>query len=107
ALLDSTDIFPDGASQWEKSVVDLYTRDGGRWGVPQIWDSIALFYNKALVQEAGVGPSALAFDPAAESDSLREAGAALTVDGNGAHPSEDGCGVDSRKQFGFISQADR
>src|SRR5699024_2773082 len=107
ALLDINEIIPDGASQWEKSVVDLYTRDGGLWGVPQIWDSIALFYNKALVQEAGVDPSALAFDPAAESDSLREAGAALTVDGNGAHPGEDGFDVDSRKQFGFNSQADR
>src|SRR5699024_8380260 len=83
ALLDINEIVPDGASQWEKSVVDLYTRDGGLWGVPQIWDSIALFYNKALVEEAGVDPSALAFDPAAESDSLREAGVALTVDGNG------------------------
>src|SRR5699024_3134709 len=76
ALLDINEIVPDGASQWEKSVVDLYTRDGGLWGVPQIWDSIALFYNKALVEEAGVGPTALAFDPAAESESLREAGAA-------------------------------
>lgn len=107
ALLDINEIIPDGASQWEKSVVDLYTRDGGLWGVPQIWDSIALFYNKALVEEAGVDPSALAFDPAADSDSLREAGAALTVDGNGAHPGEDGFDVDSREQFGFNSQADR
>src|SRR5699024_5949620 len=107
ALLDINEIIPDGASQWEKSVVDLYTRDGGLWGVPQIWDSIALFYNKALVEEAGVDPSALAFGPAADSASLREAGAALTVDGNGAHPGEDGFDVDSREQFGFNSQADR
>src|SRR5699024_1908830 len=48
ALLDINEIIPDGASQWEQAVVDLYTRDGGLWGVPQIWDSIALFYNKDL-----------------------------------------------------------
>lgn len=107
ALLDINEIVPDGAAQWEKSVVDLYTRDGGLWGVPQIWDSIALFYNKSLVEEAGVDPSALAFDPAADSDSLREAGAALTVDGAGKHPGEDGFDADSREQFGFNSQADR
>src|SRR5699024_10821268 len=107
ALLDINEVVPGGASQWEKSVVGLSTRDGGLWGGSQVWDSIALFYNKARVQEAGVDPSALAFDPAAESDSLREAGAALTVDGNGAHPGEDGFDVDSRKQFGFNSQADR
>ncbi|HEX7350528.1 sugar ABC transporter substrate-binding protein [Brachybacterium sp.] len=107
ALLDIHEVVPDGAAQWEKSVVDLYTRDGGLWGVPQIWDSIALFYNKTLVEEAGVDPSALAFDPTADSDSLREAGATLTVDGAGKHPGEDGFDADSREQFGFNSQADR
>lgn len=107
ALLDINEVVPDGAAQWEKSVVDLYTRDGGLWGVPQIWDSIALFYNKALVEEAGVDPSALAFDPTAETDSLRDAGTKLTIDGEGKHPGEDGFDVDSREQFGFNSQADR
>ena len=106
-LLDINEVVPDGASQWEKAVVDLYSRDGGLWGVPQIWDSIAVFYNKALVEEAGVDPSALAFDPAADTDSLREAGRKLTVDGEGRHPGEDGFDVDSRAQFGFNSQADR
>ena len=106
-LLDINEVVPDGASQWEKAVVDLYSRDGGLWGVPQIWDSIAVFYNKALVEEAGVDPSALAFDPAADTDSLRDAGRKLTVDGEGRHPGEDGFDVDSRAQFGFNSQADR
>ncbi|MDN5901046.1 MAG: extracellular solute-binding protein [Brachybacterium sp.] len=107
ALLDINQVIPDGAAQWEQSVVDLYTRDGGLWGVPQIWDSIALFYNKALVEEAGVDPSSLAFDPTADTDSLREAGTELTVDGAGKHPGEDGFDADSREQFGFNSQADR
>ncbi|WP_394214060.1 extracellular solute-binding protein [Brachybacterium vulturis] len=107
ALLDINQVIPDGAGQWEQSVVDLYTRDGGLWGVPQIWDSIALFFNKALVEEAGVDPSALAFDPTTETDSLREAGTVLTVDGAGKHPGEDGFDVDSREQFGVNSQADR
>lgn len=106
-LLDINEVVPDGASQWEKAVVDLYSRDGGLWGVPQIWDSIAVFYNKALVEEAGVDPSALAFDPTADTDSLREAGRKLTADGEGRHPGEDGFDVDSRAQFGFNSQADR
>lgn len=106
-LLDINEIIPDGASQWEKSVVDLYTRDGGLWGVPQIWDSIALFYHKGLVEEADVDPAALSFDPTAETDSLRDAGKALTVDGDGKHPGDDGFDADSRTQFGFNSQADR
>ncbi|MGO2360233.1 MAG: extracellular solute-binding protein [Brachybacterium tyrofermentans] len=106
-LLDINEVVPDGAAQWEKSVVDLYTRDGGLWGVPQIWDSIAVFYNKALVEEAGVDPSALAFDPTAETDELRDAGKALTLDKAGKHPGEDGFDADAREQFGFNSQADR
>ncbi|MEE1617799.1 ABC transporter substrate-binding protein [Brachybacterium sp. J153] len=107
ALLDINEVIPDGAAQWEPSVVELYTRDGGLWGVPQIWDSIALFYNAALLEEAGVDPSALAFDPAAATDSLRDAARALTVDGAGLHPGEDGFDPDTRAQFGFNSQADR
>ncbi len=106
-LLDINEVVPDGASQWEQSVVDLYSRDGGLWGVPQIWDSIALFYNKTLVDAAGVDPSALTFDPAAETDALRDAARALTVDGAGLHPGEAGFDVNSRAQFGFNSQADR
>lgn len=106
-LLDINEIVPDGASQWEQSVVDLYSRDGGLWGVPQIWDSIALFYNKTLVDAAGVDPSALAFDPAAGTDPLRDAARALTVDGAGLHPGEAGFDPNSRAQFGFNSQADR
>lgn len=106
-LLDINEVVPDGASQWEESVVELYTRDGGLWGVPQIWDSIALFYNKDLTDEAGVDPNGLAFDPSADSDPLREAATALTLDGEGRHPGEDGFDADSRTQFGFNSQADR
>ncbi|MFC7375039.1 extracellular solute-binding protein [Brachybacterium sp. GCM10030267] len=106
-LLDINEVVPDGAEQWEPSVVDLYSRDGGLWGVPQIWDSIALFYNKGLVEAAGVDPANLSFDPSAESDPLRDAGKALTVDGEGRHPGDEGFDVDSRAQFGFNSQADR
>jgi multiple sugar transport system substrate-binding protein len=93
--------------KWEKAVVDLYTRDGKLWGVPQIWDSIALFYNKKLVEDADIDPTELSFDPSADSDPLREAGKALTVDKDGKHPGDDGFAKDSRKVYGFNSQADR
>lgn len=106
-LLDINEVLPDAADQWEDSVVELYSRDGGLWGVPQLWDSIALFYNKQLVEEAGADPSALEFDPSAETDSLREAATKLTLDGEGRHPGEDGFDANGRSQFGFNSQADR
>lgn len=106
-LLDITDVVTEGRDKWEKAVVDLYTRDGGLWGVPQLWDSIALFSNSDLLEEAGVDPTTLSFDPAADSDPLREAGRALTLDKAGKHPGDDGFDADSRTQFGVNSQADR
>lgn len=106
-LLNIDDTVTEGTDQWEKSIVDLYTRDGGLWGVPQLWDSIALFYNRALTDAAGVDPATLSFDPAAATDPLRDAARVLTVDGAGKHPGDEGFAVDSRAQFGFNSQADR
>ena len=106
-LLAIDEVVGSGTGDWEKAVVDLYTREDHLWGVPQLWDSIALYYNKALVDAAGIDPAALRFDPSAASDALREAGAALTVDGAGRHPGEEGFDAASRTQFGFNSQADR
>ncbi|MDO5644255.1 MAG: sugar ABC transporter substrate-binding protein [Dermabacter sp.] len=97
----------DAQGSWEKAVVDLYTRDGSLWGIPQIWDSIALFYNKNLTDAAGVDPTSLAFDPAASTDTLRDAAAALTTDAEGRHPGDEGFDAASRTVFGFNSQADR
>lgn len=81
----------EAQTNWVDAVVELYTRDGSLWGVPQIWDSIALYYNKKLVDEAKVRIDELAFDPAANTDPLRDAAKALTKDG----------------VFGFNSEADR
>ncbi len=106
-LMNISDVVTDDTDKWVKSVVDLYTRDGALWGVPQLWDSIALFYNKTLTDAAGVDPTQLRFDPAADTDPLRDAGRALTVDGAGKHPGEDGFDAGSRSQYGFNSQADR
>jgi len=106
-LLAIDEVVTEGADQWERSVVDLYTREGTLWGVPQLWDSIALFYNVGLVEAAGVDVSALSFDPAAATDPLREAARALTLDGEGRTPGTEGFDPDTRTQFGINSQADR
>lgn len=106
-LMNISDVVTDGTDKWVKSVVDLYTRDGALWGVPQLWDSIALFYNRSLTDAAGIDPTQLRFDPAAGTDPLRDAGRALTVDGGGRHPGDDGFDANTRSQYGFNSQADR
>lgn len=107
ALLDIDEALGEDHDEWEQSVVDLYTRDGVNYGVPQLWDSIALFYNVDLVEEAGVDVSDLQWRPGAgEGDSLLEAATALTTDAEGRHPDEDGFAADARQTYGFNSQAD-
>lgn len=106
-LVNISETVKENADKWQKAVVDLYTRDGALWGVPQLWDSIALFYNKSLTDKAGVDPTKLAFDPAAKTDALRDAATKLTLDEGGKHPGEPGFDPAKRKQFGFNAQADR
>lgn len=97
---------PD-TSLWQSSVVDLYSREGALWGVPQIWDSIALFYNKTLLDEAGIDPEALAFNPSLETDPLKEAAKILIRDFEGRRFDEEGFVADNLSIYGFNSQVDR
>ncbi|MGC5617601.1 ABC transporter substrate-binding protein [Georgenia sp. Z1491] len=106
-LLDIDETLGEDHDEWEQSVVDLYTRDGVNYGVPQLWDSIALFYNADLVEEAGIDVADLQWRPdAADGDTLLEAATALTTDAEGRHPGDDGFDADARETYGFNSQAD-
>src|SRR5262245_25913362 len=74
----------DAKSKWKQSVVDIYTRDGKLWGVPQLWDSIALYYNKSLVAAAGIDPASLKWSPGGgASDTFLAAAQKLTLDQSG------------------------
>lgn len=106
-LLDIGETVGNDHDAWVESTAKLYERDGKLWGVPQIWDSIALFYNKKLVEEAGIDPANLTWAPGGgEGDTLIAAAKKLTKDDAGKHPGEDGFNPDKRVQFGFNSQAD-
>ena len=37
----------------------LWTRDGARFGLPKDWDTVAVIYNKAILEEAGVSEEEL------------------------------------------------
>lgn len=94
-------------SQWKQSVVDIYTRDGKLWGVPQLWDSIALYYNKDLVAAAGIDPSTLKWAPGGgASDTFLAAAQKLTLDQNGKSAGQAGFDPAKIKQFGFNSALD-
>ncbi|MFI1988548.1 ABC transporter substrate-binding protein [Actinoplanes sp. NPDC020271] len=97
----------DDTGEWTKSVVELYTRGGKLWGVPQLWDSIALYYNKDLVTAAGVDPAALSWDPSLPSDRFRAALRRLTVDSAGKHPGEAGFNPQRITTYGFNAALDQ
>jgi multiple sugar transport system substrate-binding protein len=112
-LLDITAALGDDHDEWEQSVVDLYTRDGTLWGVPQLWESIALYYNRDLVEAAGVDPTALTWGPPSgegeqvgTDDTLLTAARALTTDAAGRHPGDAGFDAAAIQTFGIDAQAD-
>lgn len=94
-------------AQWKQSVVDIYTRNGKLWGVPQLWDSIALYYNKDLVAAAGIDPSTLKWSPAGgASDTFLPAARKLTLDQAGKSAGQAGFDPAKIKQFGFNAALD-
>lgn len=106
-LVDITKTLGEDHDKWNQDVVDLYTRDGKLWGVPQLSDSLALFYNKSLVEAAGIDPATLKWDPSGAGDTFLPAAEKLTTDSAGKHPGEDGFNAtDPNMVWGFNAQAD-
>ena len=80
-LLDLTDRIADSdkidMSKYPEDITELYTYDGKNYAIPKDVDTIALWYNKTLFDEAG-----LAYPTADWTwDDLYEAAKALTKDG--------------------------
>lgn len=106
-LINISDTLGDDHDEWVQSVTDLYMRDDSLWGVPQLWDSIALYYNKDLVEAAGIDVNDLTWAAdGGEGDTLLAAATALTTDSEGRHPGEEGFNADDRQTYGFNAQAD-
>lgn len=107
-LINITEELGDQTSGWKQSVIEQYTRDGALWGVPQLWDSIALFYNKELVDAANVDPATLRWDPSdAASDTLLPAAQSMTIDAAGNTADQPGFDPATIEQFGFNAALDQ
>ncbi|MDY5584423.1 MAG: sugar ABC transporter substrate-binding protein [Arcanobacterium sp.] len=106
-LLDISETLGTDHDEWQQSVVDLYTYKGKLWGVPQIWDSIALFYNKDQVSAAGVDPTNLTWAAnGGDGDTFIEAAKKLTLDANGKNATEADFDAANIKTYAFNAQAD-
>lgn len=63
----------------------LWQKDGARYGLPKDWDTIAVFYNKTMLEEAGIDPAVMedwTWNPE-DGGSYQEVIAQLTLDRNG------------------------
>jgi multiple sugar transport system substrate-binding protein len=92
-----TDIYYPG-------LADLWSRDGKRYGLPKDWDTIAVIYNTALLEAAGVDPAIMdewTWNPE-DGGTFGETIAKLTIDANGKNALDPDFDKSNIAQYGFI-----
>lgn len=85
-------------------VADLWQKDGVRYGLPKDWDTMAVIYNKQMVDAAGIDPAALrtwTWNPQ-DGGSFETIAAQLTLDENGRSPHNPSFNPQTVTQFGFL-----
>lgn len=103
--LDAT-LEADGfdVSNYQEGLADLWVgQDGQRYGLPKDFDTVAIFYNKALIEAAGVDEAELAsldWNPE-DGGSYEKMIAHLTVDTNGVRGDEPGFDKDKVAVYGL------
>ena len=85
-------------------LAELWTRDGGRYGLPKDWDTVAVVYNADMLEAAGVDPSELnelTWNPE-DGGTFQEMVARLTLDANGNNGLSDEFDASNVVQYGFL-----
>lgn len=93
-----TDIYYPG-------LADLWTKDGARFGLPKDWDTVAIVYNKALVEAAGIDPATLndlTWNPD-DGGTFEQVIAQLTIDANGNNGLSPDFDKENVVQYGYTS----
>lgn len=93
-----TSIYIDG-------LADLWTRDGARYGLPKDWDTVAVVYNKEMLDAAGVTVEELdnaTWNPE-DGGTFEEIIAKLTLDANGNNGLSPDFDKDNVVQFGYLA----
>ncbi|WP_327726445.1 sugar ABC transporter substrate-binding protein [Streptomyces sp. NBC_00487] len=96
--IEDSDYQPGLAANW-------IGQDGHRYGAPKDWDTVALFYDKERVKEAGLSAdelNALSWNPE-DGGSFEKAIAHLTVDARGRRGDEPGFDKHDVKVYGLAS----
>ena len=84
----------------------LWTREGKRYGLPKDWDTVAVFYNKKMFEDAGIDPAVMEEWTwnAQDGGTFEEVIAQLTIDANGNNGLSPDFDKENVVQFGFIPQ---
>ncbi|WP_129667300.1 ABC transporter substrate-binding protein [Phytoactinopolyspora endophytica] len=91
-------------SIYHEGLADLWiSQEGERYGLPKDWDTVAVFYNEELLDDAGLTPEDMAdldWNPD-DGGSYEEVIARLTVDANGVRGDEPGFDPDNVEVYGL------
>lgn len=102
--LEATSDF-DGA-EYQEGLADLWVgQDGKQYGVPKDFDTVALFYDNAMLDEAGLSATDLddlQWNPE-DGGTFEDVIARLTVDANGVRGDEEGFDPTNVEVYGLAS----
>jgi multiple sugar transport system substrate-binding protein len=94
-------------ADYQPGLAELWKgQDGKRYGAPKDWDTVAIFYDGALLKEAGVDPAelnTLSWNPQ-DGGTFEKLVAHLTVDANGVRGDEPGFDKNHVKIHGLASE---
>jgi multiple sugar transport system substrate-binding protein len=85
-------------------LVKVWGKNGQQYGLPKDWDTIAIVYNKAMLDKAGIDPKSLSnlkWNPK-DGGSFGQLIAKLTVDANGKTGLDTGFDPKNVKQYGLL-----
>lgn len=85
-------------------LAELWTRDGGRYGLPKDWDTVAVVYNAGMLEAADVDPAELndlTWNPE-DGGTFQEMVARLTLDANGNNGLSEDFDASNVVQYGFL-----
>lgn len=89
---------------YQPRLADLWVgADGKRYGLPKDWDTVAVFYNEAMTDDAGISKEqldSLEWNPT-DGGTYEQAIAHLTVDDNGVRGDEPGFDKDNVRTYGI------
>ena len=92
--------------QYITGLADLWVRQGKRYGLPKDWDTIAVVYNREMLDAAGIDPAIMAdwsWNPV-DGGTFEETVAMLTLDANGNNGLSPDFDKENVVQYGFIHQ---